>query len=90
MPVIGLNGAVFLGEKTTLRARIHFFRTDFDQAEGSLNYGALDLERRLAERTWIGLGYNYYGTKLSSRDSGLQANLEVTHHGPIVFFKFGF
>lgn len=90
LPVIGLNGAVFLGEKTTLRARIHIFRTDFDQHEGSLNYAALDLERRLGDKTWIGLGYNFYGTRLSSRDSGIQAKLEIRHHGPVAFFTVGF
>jgi outer membrane scaffolding protein for murein synthesis (MipA/OmpV family) len=90
LPVIGLNGAVFLGEKTTLRARVHIFRTDFDQVEGSLNYAALDVERRIGDKTWIGIGYNYYGTNLTSRDDGVTAGLEVRHHGPVAFFTVGF
>ena len=55
LPVIGLNGAVFFGDRTSLRARIHIFRTDFDQHEGSLNYAALDLERLFGSRTRLGI-----------------------------------
>jgi outer membrane scaffolding protein for murein synthesis (MipA/OmpV family) len=90
LPVIGLNAAIFFGEKTSLRGRIHFFRTDFDQHEGSLNYASLDLERRFGKRTWMGLGYNYYGTRLSSRESSVRSNLEIRHHGPVVYFSVGF
>jgi len=90
LPVIGVNGAVFLGDKTTLRARIHIFRTDFDQHEGSLNYAALDLERRFGDRFKLGVGYNFYGVELSSSDDGLNGDLTVRHHGPVLFMSLGF
>jgi len=90
LPVIGLQGAVFLGEKTTLSARIHVFRTDFDQHEGSLNFAALDLERRFGDNLSVGLGYNFYGLKLTSSDDGLNGNLEIRHHGPVLFMSLGF
>ncbi|NOR35349.1 MAG: hypothetical protein GQ577_01245 [Woeseiaceae bacterium] len=90
LPVIGLQGAVFLGEKTTLSARIHLFRTDFDQHEGSLNFAALDLERRFGDNFSVGLGYNFYGLKLTSSDDGLNGNLEIRHHGPVLFMSLGF
>jgi hypothetical protein len=90
LPVIGVQGAVFLGEKTTLSARIHFFRTDFDQHEGSLNFAALDLERRFGDNFSVGLGYNFYGLKLTSGDDGLNGNLEIRHHGPVLFMSLGF
>lgn len=90
LPVIGLQGAVFLGDKTTLSARIHLFRTDFDQHEGSLNFAALDLERRFGDNFSVGLGYNFYGLKLTSSDDGLNGNLEIRHHGPVIFMSLGF
>ena len=90
LPVIGLNGAVFLGDKTSLRARIHIFRTDFDQHEGSLNYAALDLEHRFSNSVSIGVGYNYYGVKLSSSDDSLNGDLKIRHYGPVVFMTMGF
>jgi outer membrane scaffolding protein for murein synthesis (MipA/OmpV family) len=89
LPVIGVQGAVFLGEKTTLSARIHLFRTDFDQHEGSLNFAALDLERRFGDNFSVGLGYNFYGLKLTSSDDGLNGNLEIRHHGPVLFMSIG-
>ena len=90
LPVIGLNGAVFFGDRTVLRARIHIFRTDFDQHEGSLNYAALDLEHRFGDLVSVGVGYNYYGVNLSSSDDGLNGNLNIRHHGPVVFMTMGF
>ena len=90
LPVIGLNGAVFIGDKTALRARVHIFRTDFSEYEGSLNYAALDLERRFGESVWAGIGYNYYGTKLASRDAGAAAEFEIRHHGPVIYCTVGF
>jgi outer membrane scaffolding protein for murein synthesis (MipA/OmpV family) len=90
LPVIGLNGAMFFGDKTTLRARVHIFRTDFDQHEGSLNYAALDLERRFGKSITAGIGYNFYGVKLSSSDDALNGNLNIRHHGPVLFVTAGF
>lgn len=90
LPVIGLNAAVFFGDKTTLRARVHIFRTDFNQHEGSLNYAALDLERQLGDSFSLGIGYSFYGTKLTSRDEALNGQLNIRHHGPVLFATFGF
>ena len=90
LPVIGLNGAVFIGSRTALRARIHIFRTDFNQHEGSLNYAALDFEHRFSDVLTVGIGYNYYGVKLSSSDDALNGDLNIRHHGPVVFMSMGF
>ena len=32
-------------------AKLQIFRIDFDRYEGSLNYGALDIQRRLGEKS---------------------------------------
>jgi hypothetical protein len=90
LPVIGVNGAVFLGDKTTLRARIHIFRTDLDGYEGSLNYAALDLERKFGDFVRAGIGYNFYGVKLTSNDDALNGDLNIRHHGPVLFMTVGF
>jgi outer membrane protein len=90
LPVVGLHGSVSLGQKTTLGARIQVFRMDFDQFEGSLNYGTLDLQRRFGENFSVGLGYNYYAFKLNSRDNSSSGSLEVRHQGPVLFFSTHF
>jgi outer membrane protein len=90
LPVVGLHGAVSLGQQTTLGARIQFFRMDFDQYEGSLNYATLDLQRQFGDNFSVGLGYNYYAFKLVSRDNSSSGSLEVRHQGPVLFTSFHF
>ncbi len=90
MPVIGARASIFLSEKTTVGAKLQIFRTDFDRYEGSLNYGALDIQRRLGEKVSIGLGYNFCRMTLSSNDSDVNGYLKILHHGPVVFFSTGF
>ncbi len=90
LPVIGAHASIFLSEKTTVGAKLQIFRTDFDRYEGSLNYGALDIQRRLGEKVSIGLGYNFYRMNLSSNDSDVNGYLKVRHHGPTVFFTIGY
>ncbi len=90
LPVIGAHGAVFLGEKTTLGAKLQLFRTDFDRFEGSLNYATLDLQRRLGDSFSVGVGYSYYGMRLSSRDPDVNGFVKIRHHGPVLFLAAGF
>ena len=90
LPVIGVNGAAFFGDRTTVRARIHGFASDFDQHEGWLLHAAIDLERRFGDSFSAGLGYNFYGMRLSSSDDSLNGRLETRHHGPVVFLSLGF
>lgn len=90
LPVIGVHAAISVGEKTTVGAKLQVFRTDFDRYEGSLNYAALDIQHRLLDAISVGLGYNYYGMKLSSNESDVNGYLKVRHHGPTAFFTIGF
>jgi outer membrane protein len=90
LPYVGVNGAVFLGEKTTLSARLHFFWTEFDEHEGFLSFAALDLERRFGDNFSVGIGYNFYGTNLSSHDDDLNGDLKIRHRGPVLFMSLGF
>lgn len=90
LPVIGAHASIFIGEKTKIGAKVQLFRTDFDRYEGSLNYAMLDLEHRVSVAISVGLGYNYYGMKLSSNVSSVNGYLKVRHHGPAAFFTIGF
>ena len=69
---------------------MQFFRTDFDSYEGSLNYATLDIQHRLGKNVSGGLGYYFYGMKLTSRDSDVNGYLKVRHHGPTLFLVTGF
>jgi outer membrane protein len=90
LPVIGTFVSFFLGERTSVGAKVQLFRTDFDRYEGSLNFAALDVQYRVADAIRVGLGYNYYGMKLSSNDTSVNGYLKVRHHGPTAFFTVGY
>jgi len=63
---------------------------DVDRYEGSLNFATLELSRRFGEHVSAGVGYNYYGLKLTSSNDDLRGALRVRHHGPIVYVAAGF
>jgi outer membrane protein len=90
LPVIGVAASIFISDRTTIAAKVQIFRTDFEHYEGSLNYATLEAQYRVSEAVGIGLGYNFYGMKLSSTDSAVNGNLEIQHHGPVLFFTLGF
>ncbi len=87
LPVIGAQAAVFLTDRTTVGAKLQFFRTDFDRYEGSLNYATIDVQHQLSETFGVGLAYNYYGIKLTSSERDVNGSLNIVHHGPMLFFS---
>lgn len=90
LPVIGVKGSLFLGEKTTIGANIQIFRTRFDNYKGSLNHATLDVQYRVSDAISIGAGYSYYGMKLTSANADVNGYLKVRHHGPLAFVTVGF
>ncbi len=90
LPVIGAYASVFLGDKTTVDAKVQIFRTDFDRYEGSLNFASLDIQRRVTKAISVGVGYNYYRMKLSSNEDSVNGYIKLRHHGPLAFLAYGF
>lgn len=90
LPVAGLHGSINMGEKMKLTAKLQFFRTDFDQYEGSLNYFTIDLQRRIGDSVDLGIGYNLYHMKLHSSQKDLDGYIEIEHRGPVVFLGYNF
>ena len=90
LPVIGLHGSVALGEKSSLRARLQFFRMDYDRFEGFLNFATLSWQRRFGETFNVGLAFNYYELNLDSHDNDVRGSLEVRHYGPELFISAEF
>ena len=85
LPVAGLHGSVALGQKTTLGARLQFFKMQFDQYDGQMTYFTLTLQYMFAKKGSVGLGFNFYELKLDSDIPEINGTLEVRHHGPYVF-----
>jgi len=90
LPVVGVKGSLFLGEKTTIGANIQVFRTKFDRYRGALNHATLDVQYQISDAISIGAGYNFYGMKLTSANSAVNGYLKIRHHGPLAFVSVGF
>ncbi|MDH4107412.1 MAG: MipA/OmpV family protein [Gammaproteobacteria bacterium] len=90
LPVIGLHGSVSLGADMHLGARLQIFRMDADRFEGLLNFATLELGRRFGESISVGIGYNYYGMKLTSSNDDLRGRIEVRHQGPVLYLGANF
>jgi outer membrane protein len=90
LPVVGLHGSVELGPKSTLGARAQIFGMEFDQVDGHMIYLMLEWQRRFGDSFSAGLAYNYYLTKLESKDTDARGVLETRHHGPVLFVSANF
>ncbi len=62
----------------------------FAGTEAHKNDPPRGIQRRLGKNLSVGLGYNFYGMKLTSHDSDVNGYLKVRHHGPAAFFTVGY
>ena len=85
LPVLGVLASVAVGQKSSINAKLQFFRMDFDHYQGSLNYFTIDLKHDFSNSVSAGLGYNYYGMNLGSNESEANGYLKLRHRGPVVF-----
>lgn len=90
LPVFGIHFSVNLAARITVAANAHLFRTDFDDYEGSLNYFAVEVRKRFAKQINAGIGFNYYRTKLRSRNEELNGYVDIEHRGPVLFLGYEF
>ena len=90
LPTIGVFGSVPFGDKWRLGADIDLFALDFDRYEGYMAYLTLDLERRFNEHFGAGLGYNFYGMRLKSKNRDLDGTLRTRYQGPKVYLNVRF
>jgi outer membrane scaffolding protein for murein synthesis (MipA/OmpV family) len=90
LPTFGVFGSVPLGDNWRLAADIDVFALNFDRYDGYMAYIALDLERRINERFGVGLGYNFYGMRLKSKNNDFNGTLRVRHQGPKVYVSVKF
>lgn len=90
LPTLGVFGSLALGRKWRLSADIDVFALDFDLYDGYLAYASLDLDRKFGDFVGVGIGYNFYGTRLKSKDDRLRGTLRSRHHGPKLYLSFSF
>lgn len=90
LPVVGVFGSVELGTNSTLGARIQAFALEFDRVEGSMIFLKFEWLRRFGDNVSLGVGYNFYATRLDSTESDGRGTLETRQHGPVVFISANF
>ena len=90
LPTLGVHGSVALGSHWQLSADIDVFLLDADRYEGYMAYLGLNLERELGKHFSAGVGYDYYGMHLSSRDEGLRGVFEMRFFGPKLYLSTRF
>ena len=90
LPTFGVFGSVPFGDNWRLGADIDVFALNFDRYDGYMAYVALDLERRINEKFGVGLGYNFYGMRLKSKNNDLNGTLRVRYQGPKVYLSMRF
>ena len=90
LPTLGVFGSIVLGQKWSLDADIDFFALDFDHYDGFLTYVSLGLDRRFGELIGVGIGYNFYTTRLNSKDDRLRGTLRLRHQGPKLYLSISF
>ena len=90
LPTIGVFGSVPVGDKWRLAADVDLFALEFDRYQGYMAYLTLDLERKFGESFGAGIGYNFYGFRLKSKNDDLDGTLRVRHQGPKVYLSVKF
>jgi len=90
LPTMGLFASVALGYDWRLSADIDLFALDFDRYDGFMTYFSLDLDRKFGDVFAAGIGYNFYSTRLKSKNEDLRGTLRIRHHGPKLYLKASF
>ena len=90
LPTLGLYGSVAIGRKAELGLDIGIFALDFDRYSGYSGHASLTLERRISESLALGIGYEYYVTRIESRDEELRGIFRARNVGPRAYLSWAF
>ena len=90
LPTLGLYGAVAVGRQAELGLDIGIFALDFDRYSGYSGHASLTLERRINDSLALGIGYEYYVTRIESREEDLQGMLRARNAGPRAYLSWSF
>ena len=90
LPTIGLYGSVALGEHMELGLDIGIFALDLDRYSGYSGNASLTLERRLNDTIALGIGYEYYVTRIEAKDEELRGLMRARNAGPRAYISWTF
>ena len=90
LPTMGLFGSVALGESWELGADISIFALDLDRYSGYSGQASLTLDRMFGESIALGVGFDYFVTRLESQDEELRGLLRTRNYGPKLYLSWIF
>jgi outer membrane protein len=90
LPTIGLFGSVSLGEHMELGLDVGIFALDFDRYSGYSGHASMTLERRIRESFALGIGYEYYVSRIESPEEDLRGLMRARNAGPRAYLSWTF
>ena len=90
LPTMGLFGSVALAESWELAAEIGIFALDLDRYSGYSGQASLTLDRLIGESIALGIGFDYFVTRLESEDDDLRGLLRSRNYGPKLYLSWNF
>jgi outer membrane scaffolding protein for murein synthesis (MipA/OmpV family) len=90
LPTMGLFGSVALGEHWELGAEIGVFALDLDRYSGYSGQASLTLDRMLGDSIAVGIGFDYFVTRLESQDEEFRGLLRSRNYGPKAYLSWIF
>jgi hypothetical protein len=90
LPTMGLFGSLALGQSWELGAELGIFALDVDRYSGYSGHASLTLDRVIGESIALGVGFDYYVTRLESADDDLRGLLRSRNYGPKLYLSWLF
>lgn len=87
LPVLGLNGAYALGERTRISLTGEVFAIEFEGSKGSLVDARLTLDHDFGEHWGVGFGYNRFGLDLDVDRSRFDGELGWQYDGLLFYLR---
>jgi hypothetical protein len=90
LPTMGLFGSVALGESWELGAELGVFALDLDRYSGYSGHASLTLDRQVGDSLALGVGFDFFATRLESQDEDLRGLLRSRNYGPKIYLGWIF
>ena len=91
LPVIGVRGDYFIGERFTLRGAAQWFGLETDDVDGTLRDFYIGADYGFGDRMAVGLAYNQVSMRIRAQDEdGLRGRLDWGYDGLLLYFKVAF
>lgn len=90
LPTMGVFGSVALGESWKMGAEAGIFALDIDRYSGYSGHAGLTLDRLIGESVALGVGFDYFFTRLESQDDDLRGLMRSRNFGPKLYLSFIF